>query len=182
MHIMLFISIFVLLCLSLVHSFTSYLHIRTSSQNLPRAITKQALRPFIGRTKGSRSSKAALNMVIDPSLLLATADYAAEVMERTVTTNEYTTIFQAGILLFLSGVISTFLAALIIVKAGTVDDLYDEYNEGKEQKLKAYDLQESNKNQADLIPDRSPELEKTDGVISKKETVDNRELLQGLDI
>jgi hypothetical protein len=196
MHSMLFSAILVVMSLSYIHSFTIPSQRRTSSlrsfpqnhiihQSLSKAntgLTRQYL-PNVSYRKLSGSTS--LDMMAEPSLLLSVADYAAEVMQNTVSTNEYTSIFQAGILLFLSGVISTFIAALIITQMGNIDDLYEEYNEGKEDKLQTFDGTDGG--QFDAMPDTAPVSEKTDVqcvAVSKKESVDisSRELVQGLDI
>ena len=71
---------------------------------------------------------------IDSSVLIAVGDYAAEI-EKTVGTEVYTPIFRAGLFLFISGLISAFIAAFIISKANSWDDIYAEFERGKESKL-----------------------------------------------
>lgn len=61
-------------------------------------------------------------------------DYAAEI-EKTVGTEVYTPIFRAGLFLFASGLISAFITAFIISKANSWDDIYAEFERGKESKL-----------------------------------------------
>ena len=67
-------------------------------------------------------------------MLIAVGDYAAEI-EKTFGTEVYTPIFRAGLFLFISGLVSAFIAALIISKANSWDDLYAEFERGKESKL-----------------------------------------------
>lgn len=76
----------------------------------------------------------ARNAFFDQSSLVAVGDYAAEI-ENAVGTEIYTPIFKAGLFLFLSGIISTLIAAFIISKANTWDELSNEFDRGKESKL-----------------------------------------------
>jgi hypothetical protein len=68
------------------------------------------------------------------STLIAVGDYATEI-ENAVGTEIYTPIFKAGLFLFLSGLISAFIAAFIISKSNSWDDLNDEFERGKESQL-----------------------------------------------
>jgi hypothetical protein len=66
-----------------------------------------------------------------PSQLIAMGDYASEI-EKAVGTEVYGPIFQAGLFLFLSGVISATIAGFIINAADSWDDLDKEFQEGKD--------------------------------------------------
>ena len=90
-------------------------------------------RPKLIHLRSVRSTtKRYLN--IDSTVLIAVGDYAAEI-EKTVGTEVYTPIFRAGLFLFISGLISAFIAAFIITKANSWDDIYAEFERGKESKL-----------------------------------------------
>ena len=83
-------------------------------------------------SSGPRSLiSVSLNLGDVPSLLLTVGDYAAEIEKATVGEEVYLPIFRAGLLLFLSGVISAFIAAAIVTKSGTWESLKDEFDEGK---------------------------------------------------
>jgi hypothetical protein len=73
-------------------------------------------------------------MIFDSSILIGVGDYAAEI-EKAVGTEVYTPIFKAGIFLFLSGIISSFIAAFIISKSDSWEELNLEFERGKESKL-----------------------------------------------
>ena len=91
-----------------------------------------AFRPIL-RTlpKKTVMKMSAPNLGDVPSLLLTVGDYAAEIEKATVGEEVYLPIFRAGLLLFLSGVISAFIAAAIVTKSGTWEGLKDEFDEGK---------------------------------------------------
>lgn len=82
------------------------------------------------------SSKA---MIIDQTVLIAVGDYASEI-ESAVGTEVYSPIFKAGLFLFVSGIVSAFIAAFIISKSDTWDGLNDEFERGKMSKLIASDM------------------------------------------
>lgn len=69
------------------------------------------------------------------SFILSTADFAAEIVEKSVGTEVYTPIFQAGIFLIGSGVVSCIIAVLIISKSDSWNDLELEFQKGKEKQL-----------------------------------------------
>jgi hypothetical protein len=79
------------------------------------------------------------NMIVDHSALIAVGDYAAEI-EKAVGTEVYTPIFKAGLFLFVSGIVSAFVAAFIISKSDSWEGLNDEFERGKESKLIASDI------------------------------------------
>ena len=81
-----------------------------------------------------------------PSLLLTVGDYAAEIEKSTVGEEVYGPIFRAGLFLFLSGVVSEFIVAAIVTKAGTWDSLKDEFDEGKRSQFIYSELENGERN------------------------------------
>ena len=69
------------------------------------------------------------------SKLKVSADFATEIVESTVTDEIYGPIFKAGLFLFLSGIVSTIIAASIVSKANTWELLNEEFEKGKESQL-----------------------------------------------
>lgn len=69
--------------------------------------------------------------------LIAVGDYASEVEKATSAGGEDLTqrIFQAGLFLFLSGIVSAFITAALVSRAGTMDALRDEFDEGKKRQF-----------------------------------------------
>ncbi len=94
-----------------------------------------------------------------PSLLLTVGDYAAEIEKSTVGEEVYGPIFKAGLFLFLSGVISAFIAAAIVTKAGTWESLKDEFDEGKRSQYIYSELEnrEQNKEEVNEKPVEKPD-------------------------
>ena len=113
------------------------------------------------RTLPKRTSTKLRSSGLDavPSLLLTVGDYAAEIEKSTVGEEVYGPIFKAGLFLFLSGVISAFIAAAIVTKAGTWESLKDEFDEGKRSQYIYSELEnreqnkEVNENPVELKPD-----------------------------
>lgn len=66
---------------------------------------------------------------IDSQLLLAVGDYATEI-ENSVGSEIYSPIFKAGLFIFISGLVSAFLAAFIVSKADSWDGLEEEFQLG----------------------------------------------------
>ena len=71
----------------------------------------------------------------DITKLKVSADFAAEIVESTVTDDIYGPIFKAGLFLFLSGIVSTTVAAFIVSKSNTWESLNEEFEAGKETQL-----------------------------------------------
>lgn len=67
---------------------------------------------------------------IDSQLLLAVGDYATEI-ENSVGSEIYAPIFKAGLFIFISGLVSAFLAAFIVSKADSWDGLEEEFQLGR---------------------------------------------------
>lgn len=67
---------------------------------------------------------------IDSQLLLAVGDYATEI-ENSVGSEIYSPIFKAGLFIFVSGLVSAFLAAFIVSKADSWDGLEEEFQLGQ---------------------------------------------------
>ena len=72
-------------------------------------------------------------------LVSAVLDYSAEI-ESSVGTEVYTPIFQAGLSLFASGILAAFMAAFIISKSDSWEELGNEFERGKETQLIASDM------------------------------------------
>lgn len=66
---------------------------------------------------------------IDSQLILAVGDYATEI-ENSVGSEIYAPIFKAGLFIFISGLVSAFLAAFIVSKADSWDGLEEEFQLG----------------------------------------------------
>jgi hypothetical protein len=71
----------------------------------------------------------------DITRLKVSADFATEIVESTVTDDIYGPIFKAGLFLFLSGIVSTIIAASIVSKSNTWESLNEEFEKGKENQL-----------------------------------------------
>jgi len=71
----------------------------------------------------------------DITRLKVSADFATEIVESTVTDDIYGPIFKAGLFLFLSGIVSTIIAASIVSKSNTWELLNEEFEKGKENQL-----------------------------------------------
>lgn len=71
----------------------------------------------------------------DITSLRVSADFATEIVESTVTDDIYGPIFKAGLFLFLSGIVSTAVAAFIVSKSNTWESLNEEFETGKENQL-----------------------------------------------
>lgn len=81
------------------------------------------------------ASKLQLNSFVDiSSALIAVGDYAAEI-ERGVGEEIYAPIFKSGLVLFGSGLISAFMAAIIIAKSDSWEELGLEFERGKVAQL-----------------------------------------------
>lgn len=68
------------------------------------------------------------------SALLSVGDYAAEI-EGAVGSEIYGPIFKAGLFIFVSGLVSAVIAAFLISKGGSWDDLEAEFDRGKQAQL-----------------------------------------------
>lgn len=68
------------------------------------------------------------------ALIAAGADYASEI-ENAVGEEIYGPIFQAGIFLFVSGIVAAFGVAFIVSKSDSWDDLEEEFDAGKQKQL-----------------------------------------------
>jgi hypothetical protein len=78
--------------------------------------------------------KTSLNSIEAFSALVAMGDYAAEI-EKGVGEEIYAPIFKSGLVLFGSGLISAFMAVIIIVKSNSWEELGLEFERGKEGQL-----------------------------------------------
>lgn len=65
---------------------------------------------------------------------LAVVDYAAEI-ENAVGTEIYSPIFQSGLLLFASGVISSVIAAFLVNSFGSWEEIENDFEAGKQSQL-----------------------------------------------
>lgn len=94
--------------------------------------SSRCLSNAIGEFKGTgRASNLRLNSFVDiSSTLIAIGDYAAEI-EKGVGEEIYAPIFKSGLVLFGSGLISAFMAAAIITKADSWEELGLEFERGK---------------------------------------------------
>jgi hypothetical protein len=99
----------------------------------------------IVEAKGTRSaSKLRLNSFVDiSSTLIAIGDYAAEI-EKGVGEEIYAPIFKSGLVLFGSGLISAFMAAAIIAKSDSWEELGLEFERGKIAQLIELDVNTDN--------------------------------------
>ena len=91
-------------------------------------------------TNANRASTFELNSFVDiSSALIAVGDYAAEI-ERGVGEEIYAPIFKSGLVLFGSGLISAFMAAIIIAKSDSWEELGLEFERGKVAQLIELDV------------------------------------------
>lgn len=104
-------------------------------------------------SRGTASTRLGLTSSRVDSFLIAVGDYAAEIEKATVGEEVYAPIFRAGIFLFTSGLVSAAVAAFIISKADSWEDLGQEFEEGKKDKLifSEYEKLNSNTNNGDAI-------------------------------
>lgn len=92
----------------------------------------------------SRASNLRLNSFVDiSSTLIAIGDYAAEI-EKGVGEEIYAPIFKSGLVLFGSGLISAFMAAAIIAKSDSWEELGLEFERGKIAQLIELDVNTDN--------------------------------------
>lgn len=99
----------------------------------------------------------------DITRLKVSADFATEIVESTVTDDIYGPIFKAGLFLFLSGIVSTIIAASIISKSNTWESLNAEFESGKENQLR--EMSQASINQEGKVEtsvNQSDEQEKKD--------------------
>lgn len=82
----------------------------------------------------ARLQRPKMTWVDTSSVLLNVGDYAAEI-EKAVGEEIYGPIFKAGIFLFFSGIVSAFVAAAIISKSNSWEELGNEFERGKEAQL-----------------------------------------------
>ena len=96
--------------------------------------------PFFKRNSQTFQSEVAkLRALPDISTsFVSVGDFAAEIVQKTVGTEVYTPIFQAGIFLFASGLLSALVAAFIVAKSNTWEELSQELEEGKLSQLIDY--------------------------------------------
>ena len=93
------------------------------------------------------------------SIIVAVGDYAAEIEAATVGTEVYTPIFQAGLFIFLSGFISAIIAAFIISKSNSWDDIENEFQLGKEAQLIKSELLQSKEDSSSRTTSESEKTE-----------------------
>lgn len=122
--------------------------------------------------------RMALQLSGSDSMILSAMDYAAEVIQNTGSKEDYGPVFRAGLFLFASGIISTFIAAFIITKSNSWDGLVDELERGKEAKLDNYDDFSAKEN---VGTDKSKELY-VDEMFKKIEGRSNESKPKDLDI
>lgn len=92
----------------------------------------------------SGTSNLRLNSFVDiSSALIAIGDYAAEI-EKGVGEEIYAPIFKSGLVLFGSGLISAFMAAAIIAKSDSWEELGLEFERGKIAQLIELDVNSDN--------------------------------------
>lgn len=107
-----------------------------------------------------------------PELLLAAGmDYSAEIESATVGTEVYTPIFQAGLSLFASGILAAFVAAFIISKSDSWEELGNEFERGKEKQLIFSEM-----------PDTVNKQSRTEEKTSAEGPLANEQDLKGLDV
>ena len=95
---------------------------------------------LVGRNNANRAPNLQLNSFVDiSSALIAVGDYAAEI-ERGVGEEIYAPIFKSGLVLFGSGLISAFMAAIIIAKSDSWEELGLEFERGKVAQLIELDV------------------------------------------
>ena len=97
----------------------------------------RAVAPTFQNRNAFRSSPSSsrLNSFVDiSSALIAVGDYAAEI-EKGVGEEIYAPIFKSGLVLFGSGLISAFMAAAIIAKSNSWEELGLEFERGKVAQL-----------------------------------------------
>lgn len=119
-------------------------------QNLrPSTLKRYGVRVDTGESRlknsGSSSRLHMQGSVLDgasSALIAAGADYASEI-ENAVGEEIYGPIFQAGIFLFLSGIVAAFGVAFIVSKSDAWDDLEEEYDAGKQKQLIVSDAEEA---------------------------------------
>lgn len=100
------------------------------------------------RRESKQSSTSKLHMHSSPldgastALIAAGVDYASEI-ENAVGEEIYGPIFQAGIFLFVSGIVAAFGVAFIVSKSDAWDDLEEEFDAGKQKQLIVSDAEEA---------------------------------------
>ena len=147
--------ILILLFLACTASYSLTAHSRSflrrsyglSPSSLSRSPTKQFMLP-----PDSFSSTSS-------SIIVAVGDYAAEIEAATVGTEVYTPIFQAGLFIFLSGFISAIIAAFIISKSNSWDDIENEFQLGKEAQLIKSELLQSKEDSSSRTTSESEKTE-----------------------
>jgi len=103
------------------------------------------------------------------SILVAVGDYAAEIEKTVVGEEIYGPIFRAGLFLFLSGLISAFVAALIISKAGSFESIVDEFEAGKRTQL----IETTDYDNSKTSESPNPSLKVTDETTNKDKSGQN---------
>jgi hypothetical protein len=128
-----FVVLIVACLLSLTHSFIFY----------PLSIRKRSYSGL--QTKRVRSSALQSSTLDQASTALVSlgADYASEI-ENAVGEEIFGPIFQAGIFLFVSGIVAAFGVAFIVSKSDAWDDLEEEFDAGKKMQLISSDAVDDN--------------------------------------
>ena len=117
-----FITVIFLLQLSLLSAFAPRRIMHVNDRILNRCVTVR------------------LNSFVDiSSALIAVGDYAAEI-EKGVGEEIYAPIFKSGLVLFGSGLISAFMAAAIVAKSDSWEELGLEFERGKVAQLIELDV------------------------------------------
>jgi hypothetical protein len=128
-----FIAFILLLSLSQINVSQSYLTTRL-------VLRKQRTDPYKIAHHKTIHHKACSD--IASTIILSVGDYSAEI-ENAVGSEIYGPIFKAGLFIFASGFISAFVAAFIVSKSDSWEELGSEFERGKEAQL--LDMSDQNK-------------------------------------
>jgi hypothetical protein len=136
-------SIFHVICiLALLNISSSFTPLRVSK--ISPASCRSVSNVIVESKRTSRASNLRLNSFVDiSSTLIAIGDYAAEI-EKGVGEEIYAPIFKSGLVLFGSGLISAFMAAAIIAKSDSWEELGLEFERGKIAQLIELDVNADN--------------------------------------
>ena len=135
-------TVYILLLVALVHlDVTCGFALRNINRRNPSSINNRV-----------RESGVKLNSFVDfSSALIAVGDYAAEI-EKGVGEEIYAPIFKSGLVLFGSGLISAFMAAAIVAKSDSWEELGLEFERGKVAQLIDLDVSPNAAPVAPVVP------------------------------